>query len=179
MAKQYRVVPTTKRPRPENVRSWSEHRKPVAVREKHALDHGTAVCTQCQLIWHDKHWQVQTPKHLPLLKRPDLRATRCPACRQIEIKSYDGEVELRCDTFGRHQQALMALIQHTEAEGRSHNPLHRIATREVEPGGIHLTTIGVYLAERIGKEVQKAFGGTLSLDYLKDENFVRVRWTQP
>lgn len=166
-------------PKSEYKRSWSEHRKPLPTKDEQLAERGPAFCPKCYLIWHNKRWQVETPKLSPLLDRPDLRATLCPACRQIELKHYDGEVVLHGKGIGHNPAALLGLIHHTEHIVRSDNPLNRIAALEVGPDAIALSTVGTFLAERIGKEVGKAFGGTLSIVHLEDERYVRVSWTQP
>ena len=80
---------------------------------------------------------------------------------------------------GAYVIAYDRLIENTEAHIRRHNPIARIASLTEEGDTIRVLTISCFLAERIGKELEKAYGGKLDLQRLDREDFVRVRWSRP
>lgn len=158
-------------------RAWSEHHQQLAHDPKPELAHGTAVCSRCRAVWHEKRWHVESPKLAHLLSQAEIAAIVCPACHQLEEGLYDGEVLLEGEVLRRERAAAMGLIHHVEQAVRMGNPMNRIGALDPSEGSIVVHTIGRFLAERIGKEFLKAYHGTLTIDRQKDGLFVRVRWT--
>jgi NMD protein affecting ribosome stability and mRNA decay len=164
---------------PSAARTQPETRQfPPDVPHAHAGLHGTAVCERCHAIWHKKRWHLAEAEYATLLGESATTRTICPGCVAVERQEYDGEVRLRSPLIERDQTAILGLVRHTEALLREHNPLARIASIEHEPGELHILTISPFLAERIGKELRKAYDGHLLIEHAERERFVRVFWTR-
>ncbi len=68
---------------------------------------------------------------------------------------------------------------HNEADKRRHkNVAARVVTVEDDADGLVVQTTEHSLAERIGKEFERAFSGVLNIQWLPKEEFVRVTWTR-
>lgn len=61
---------------------------------------------------------------------------------------------------------------------RETNPLERIM--EIRDGGesVEILTTDEKLAQRIGREIRKAYHGTVSYKWSEDANLVRVNWSR-
>ena len=139
---------------------------------------GTLICPRCHAISREKRWLLDEPLYEDLKRQPDVRPFICPGCEAVEREMYDGEVVLRSPLLVTNREAALRLIRNEEARVRQDNPLARLASVEDRDGEIHVLTITPFLARRIGKEFEKAFGGELEVQSLPRERFTRVRWTR-
>ncbi len=137
---------------------------------------GTIVCPRCHAISLQKRWFLDEALFQRLRSRPSTRVILCPGCRRVEQQLYEGEVVLRGDILAANKPQALSLIRHEEAQARAVNPFSQIASIEDRGNEIAVLTTTIPLAERIGKAFHRAFKGTLNLQYLPGEKFVRVRW---
>jgi hypothetical protein len=137
---------------------------------------GVVYCGTCHAIWYHKHWTLDEARYKALSLDPAIKAVTCPGCEAVERGEYDGEVTLRSPLIPRNEESVLGLIYNTERHIRSHNPIARIASLKVEGDTIHVLTISTFLAERIGKELKKAYDGQLELNHPEREEFIRVTW---
>lgn len=137
---------------------------------------GLLVCPRCHAISEIKRWFVDEARYQELRTRPEVLLVVCPGCRRIERQQYDGEVTLQSPLLAQNQEEALHLIQNTEDKARQDNPFSRLASVEAEGDTIHVLTTTQWLAERIGKEFNKAFNGDLEIQRLPGEKFSRVRW---
>jgi hypothetical protein len=138
--------------------------------------YGHAVCTQCHAIWDRKHWHLNEEEYRQLRSDDTVEKVVCPACVKIEREEYDGHVILQSPLIPKNEEAIIGLIYNTEQHIREHNPLARIASLTVRGDTIEVLTITPFLAERIGKELRKAYHGTVEFKHPTRQNFVRVSW---
>lgn len=139
---------------------------------------GSAVCTGCQAIYHNKHWHLPGHDNALKLGIGKVEETVCPGCTKVERQEYDGQVTISGPFLAAHQTEILGLIRNAEALLRSHNPIARIAKLTHEPDRIEVLTISPFLAERIGKELSKAYAGELTIQHPVQEQFVRVTWVR-
>jgi NMD protein affecting ribosome stability and mRNA decay len=137
---------------------------------------GTVVCPRCHAIWDNKHWHLNEEDYNRLRMDETIEKVVCPGCEKIERGEYDGQVTLRSSLIPENEQAILGLIHNTEDHIREHNPLARIASLQVKGDTIEVLTISPFLAERIGKELRKAYHGQLDISHPEREEFVRVTW---
>ena len=164
---------------PSAARTQPETRQfPPDVPHAHEGLHGTVICERCHAIWHKKRWHLDEVEYAARLNDPETTRGVCPGCVAVERQTYDGEVWLRSPLLTRDHAAILGLVRHTEALLREHNPLARIAAIEEHAGDMRLLTISPFLAERIGKELKKAYDGELLVEHVERERFVRVFWTR-
>lgn len=139
---------------------------------------GLAVCTGCHAIWNQKRWHLDESAYDRLIQDASVGRQLCPGCRQLEENRYDGEVFLESPLLLSDADAIANLVAHTEARMRGNNPFARLAVLETTGQRMHILTITPFLAERIGKEMHKAYGGHLVIEHLERERFTRVFWSR-
>jgi len=139
---------------------------------------GPAICSRCHSYLETDHWRYDEHRYLQLKDRPDIHVMLCPGCSRIEKRLYEGEVIAHHDWSAVDKQEVLNLIHHEEARARSTNPTARIALMEDRGDDLYILTTTQFLAERIGKELHKAYRGTLKVMPLPREKFSRVRWTR-
>lgn len=137
---------------------------------------GKVVCTRCHAIWDHKHWHLDASEFECLQHDPQVGQVVCPSCAQIERGEYDGYVVLKSALIPANQESILGLIYHTEERLRETNPLARIAGLTIKGETIEVLTITPFLAERIGKELLKAYDGELEIKHLDRAKFMRVTW---
>lgn len=137
---------------------------------------GRAICSTCHAIWDDKHWTLDEPRYQAMAIDPATTVLQCPGCVKVERQEYDGEVTLKSPLIPENIDSVLGLITNTERRVREHNPIARIASLTVEDDSIRVLTISTFLAERIGKELEKAYDGQLSVKHAEREEFIRVTW---
>jgi NMD protein affecting ribosome stability and mRNA decay len=137
---------------------------------------GFAICHGCHAIWSHKRWTLDEPRYQALAAESENVVIQCPGCRKIERQEYDGEVTLRSPLILTNEEAIIGLIRNTEKHIREHNPIARIAALTISGDTIHILTISPFLAERIGKELRKAYDGHVTFSQPEREEFIRVKW---
>jgi hypothetical protein len=157
-------------------------KQPYMVRSRPDTPHaeggykGVVYCAGCHAIWDNKHWTLDEHRFRALAADPAIKAVQCPGCERAARQEFDGEVTLTSPLITRNEEAVLGLIYNTERHFRSHNPIARIASLTLEGDTIRILTITPFLAERIGKELQKAYDGQLKLSHPQREEFIRVTW---
>lgn len=105
------------------------------------------------------------------------RATcECPACRRIKDRVPGGIVTLTGAFVAQHESEIRNIAQNVERMERGEHPLQRIIECKNEDGGLQFITTYEHIARRIGEAVHSAYKGELSIQYAKDEKFVRIDW---
>lgn len=137
---------------------------------------GTIVCPRCHAISLEKRWFLNESLYERLRALPDTKQVVCPGCRRVEQQIYEGDVILRSELLTANKQQALNLIYHEEDQARQINPFSRLADVEDRGAEIAVLTTTIALAERIGKAFHRSFKGSLGLQYLPGEKFVRVRW---
>jgi len=137
---------------------------------------GVIVCPRCHGISLQKRWFLDERRYQSLKDQPGTRQIVCPGCRQIERQMYDGEVLLSSPLLVPNKAQALQLIRNEEDRARSLYPLSRLADVDDRGDQIAVLTTTIALAERIGRAFHRSFKGNLRLEYLPDEQFVRVRW---
>lgn len=137
---------------------------------------GPAVCVRCHAIRHHKHWHLDEKTATALIAQGDVEQMVCPGCVKVEREEYDGMVVLKGAFVQAHQDELVGLIRNTESHIREHNPIARVAMVKMADDRMEVLTISPFLAERIGKEVRKAYDGMLEIQHPERKEFIRVTW---
>ena len=135
----------------------------------------TAICPRCSAVRAAGHW-VHDDDRLNEAKRDEgSDSVLCPGCDRLAKHRVDGVVTLRSRMLTEHREEAMNLI-HNVADRASGNIAARIVDIEDHGAEIQVTTTDQHLAERIGKEFERAFSGELEIQWPKGEEFVRVLW---
>ncbi len=133
------------------------------------------LCPKCHAIFDGEKWGYDLEVYDAWQKRGAKRVL-CPGCQKVERRLVEGVVNLQGDFLREHKQEAMNLIRNIEDRKKGKNITARIFKIREDNGQIQVQTTDRSLAERIGKEFEKAFSGSLDISWLKSENFVRVNW---
>ncbi|MDP1997050.1 MAG: BCAM0308 family protein [Gallionella sp.] len=129
------------------------------------------VCPGCGAVFHAGRWQwLDKPK--------DAHQTNCPACHRVHDRFPAGYVSLAGDFLAAHEQEILQLIRHHEAQEKKNHPLQRIMAIEKTEHGTLVTTTDIHLARGIGDAVHHAYQGELEFHYNPEQNLLRVSWSR-
>lgn len=138
---------------------------------------GYMICTECRAVHHNKHWYTEDEslkKGLP----EHLVETLCPGCSMVERNVWEGTVDITGEFEPAALQEMNNLIANIESECRQDNPASRILSRIDGASKIEIKTTSMWLAKRIGKAIEKAYGGKLDVTSLPEKPSVHVRWSK-
>ncbi len=134
------------------------------------------VCRGCHAVCTRKRWRIDEVAYAKLLRARTARQVLCPACQKIRDGYPSGQVTLTGPFLAEHWDEILRLIANEEKRAREKNPLERIMSLSEENGQLVLTTTDEKLAQRIGRELRKACGGTVTYNWSHNNKFVRVQW---
>jgi len=139
-----------------------------------------SVCPECRAICRNKRWHLDEKEFAALTRRKGGGAARrrCPACRKIADGFIAGVVTLRGGFAREHREEIRNLVRNEEKRAMGFNPLARIIRLTEQEDGFEVSTTAEKLAQRIGREVQKACRGTLTYKWSEDSKLLRVNWVR-
>jgi hypothetical protein len=134
------------------------------------------VCPRCNAVYTNLRWSFNDGLLKELKGRKDVERKLCSGCDKIAKRQVDGIVNLKGWFLLQHKKEVLNLIMRV-AEARKRTSIAaRIINLDDRRDEVTIETTDRHLAERIGKEVEKAFHGKLDIKWLKKEDFVRVNW---
>ncbi|MDD5761513.1 MAG: BCAM0308 family protein [bacterium] len=165
---------TTPRFEPASRKNVDRTRDPYISR-KGPLEVG--VCPECHAISRKKRWYMDEAEYVSLA-RSGAVLRPCPACRKIADRFPSGVVSLRGKFLQTHRGEILAIAHNEERRARETNPLERIMEVRAGDEDVEILTTDEKLAQRIGREIRKAYRGTVSYKWSEDANLVRVNWSR-
>ena len=128
-------------------------------------------CPKCDLIFHGGVWKRGSAEigHAGQWKL-------CPACVQIRNGQVGGLVQFSGSFTDAHRQEILNRIHNVERLTQEERPLERIMSLKENREGIFVSATTEHLVARIGKSIQRDFGGTLSLRYAPEDKFAFAHW---
>jgi len=135
------------------------------------------VCPGCHAISRKKRWYMDEAEYVSLV-RTGAMPRRCPACRKIADGFPSGVVTLRGGFLRTHRDEILTIVHNEELRARETNPLERIMGIRDEDESVEILTTDEKLAQRIGREIRKAYQGAVSYKWSEDANLVRVNWSR-
>lgn len=139
---------------------------------------GVAICPACQAVWEHKRWRIADESFVRLVAAAGVAQKTCPACKQIAGRRYDAHLVLEGELLDSRRDEVVTLILASERELRRDNPMLRLAA--VVPGedAMEVWTIGTVLAERIGRAIERTFGGELAVHHDRGDGPMQIHWRQ-
>ncbi|MHB8841757.1 MAG: BCAM0308 family protein [Candidatus Aquicultor sp.] len=134
------------------------------------------ICARCMAVSDGTKWLYNEGEHTRLMRTRRAEVTLCPGHQRIEKRRIDGVVTLKGDFLKRHFDEAVNLINNIADKQLQRNVAARVYSMEENGHGLTVETTDVSLAERIGREFEKAFHGNLLIQWLQDAEFVRVNW---
>lgn len=135
-----------------------------------------AVCKMCRSIYHHKRWYMEGEVSLSKTQKARMSLVICPACRKVQDRFPGGIVTLKGEFLNTHKDQILHLVRNVEARAKEVNPLERTISIKNMKGNVEIQTTNEKLAQRIGREIQRAYKGTAKYRWSRDDKFVRVEW---
>ncbi|MDO9116490.1 MAG: BCAM0308 family protein [Nitrospira sp.] len=141
---------------------------------------GPLVCPQCHAVFAKKRWVLDEAEFAKLGSASTTKQAPCPACRPIRDHYPEGIVALRWPDLDEHEAEIRGLIVNEETRALAVNPLARLmkvvtfSKREME-----IQATSDQLAQRIGRELVRAFGGKAAYRWAHKDRLLRVEWAGP
>jgi hypothetical protein len=134
---------------------------------------GTMQCSGCGAFYFRRRWTLKLPDGFSksLLAHPIF----CPACTKVREHYPSGELRLLGVELGERSE-IARLLRNEEERARQKNPLERIMDLQAKNGDWRIETTTEKLAQRLGRSIRKARGGTLVYKWSHNNKFVRVVW---
>ena len=134
-------------------------------------------CPRCGAVYDGHRW---IPEPDAELKRALAKKARekqlCPGDLRRSKRQVEGIVTLKGAFMKSHRDDIANLVNRVAREGRRRNVSARIFEVVEDDGDIIIETTDEHLAERMGKEVEKAFKGNLQIKWQEKDTFARVVW---
>lgn len=138
---------------------------------------GIAICEGCYSVYRNKRWYAGQMPFKEVIKKHEAIKVVCPACLKIRDNFPGGILTLKGKDSLLYKKDLMNLIRNEEERARGLNPLERIMSiKEDGYGNIIISTTNEKLAQRLGREIKKAFHGRVSYQWSHDNKLLRVDW---
>jgi hypothetical protein len=135
------------------------------------------VCPRCGAVYDGHRWIPEPDAELERLLAKKAHETRlCPGDLRLERRQVEGVVTLRGLFMKPHIDEIKNLIKRVARDGRKRNVAARVFDITEDEGSLVIETTDEHLAERMGKEVEKAFKGKLEIKWQEKDAFARVVW---
>jgi hypothetical protein len=132
---------------------------------------GDTRCPDCGLVFTGGVWRKSG--------MTAVRATPpklCPACLQIRDGRVGGLVDIGGSFTSGHREELLNRIRNVEKQTAEERPMERIISIKETKDRIVVAVTTEHLVARIGKAVQRDFGGDLQLKYAPEEKYATAHW---
>ncbi|MGH7767698.1 MAG: BCAM0308 family protein [Candidatus Binatia bacterium] len=138
---------------------------------------GLLSCRGCGSVYCRRRWTPEPTREV--LKRVELRdgvsLTYCPACEKMRDHYWQGVVQISGIGSGEKRE-VVRLLRNEEARAREKNPLERIVRIVEKENGFRVETTTEKLAQRLGRSLGKARGGSVTYKWSHRNKFARVVW---
>ena len=152
---------------------------------------GFAICPECKSVYYNKRWALPHPQGDTIMPKsprsmrksgnpvmmPELFV--CPACQKIRDGYAEGFVSIRWENWLAHKADIIGLIHNEEKRASHVNPLERIMAVHTRSNGIDVETTTERMAQRIGRDLARAFKGKVQYKWSHKDKVARVQWKGP
>jgi NMD protein affecting ribosome stability and mRNA decay len=136
------------------------------------------ICPSCYAVCRDGKWTFDEEARERAMKKERWEKVLCPGCERVARGKVDGVVYLRGDFLQSHREEAKNLIRSVTEKKLQKNIAARIYHIEERKNEIIIETTDRTLAERLGKEFEKAYSGHLDIQWQHHSDFARVYWTR-
>ena len=140
---------------------------------------GRAVCQKCRAIYANKRWYFDNGEARTLMASPRTQKLVCPACQKSRDDYPEGIVTLTWSGLREHEAEIRGLISNVEARAMSVNPLERVMKIVRRRKVLEVQTTNDRLAQRIGRELERAYKGKATCRWAHRDMLARVTWQGP
>lgn len=140
---------------------------------------GPAICRKCQAIYANKRWHIDAAEARRLASSKLTQKLVCPACQKIKDGYPEGIVTLQWSALREHEPEIRGLIGNVEGRALSVNPLQRVMKIVRRGKDLEVQTTNDRLAQRIGRDLVRAYKGTVICHWAHRDMLARVTWQGP
>jgi NMD protein affecting ribosome stability and mRNA decay len=150
-------------------------REPV-IKRTHVSGEPT-MCERCGAVYRRKTWRAgeRTRRTSPI----GVTWTVCPACTQVADAEYFGRVSTTGPLGPAQEAAIRRRVRNVEQRAGYTQPERRTVRIEHTRSGFEILTTSQKLAHRIGRELEKAFGGRTRFTWTTPEGSLEAVWDPP
>jgi len=135
-----------------------------------------AFCVVCHSVYKHKRWYLETKMLRYQMMVQSARETICPACRKARDRFPGGVIVLTGPFLAENKNPIMHLVRNEEKRAKQVNPLEGIIAIKDFGHTLEIETTNEKFAQRIGKEIKRAFKGEIAYHWTHGDKFVRVEW---
>lgn len=136
------------------------------------------ICPSCYAVCEGQKWFFDEEARQKAMRGNGWEKHLCPGCEKVARGKVDGVVYLKGDFLRTHREEAKSLIRSVAEKKLRKNIAARIAHIEEKDDEIVIQTTDRALAERLGKEFEKAYSGRLDIQWQHGADFARVYWTR-
>lgn len=136
-------------------------------------------CPHCQAVYYKKAWHNNSELFATISQDP-AAAQQCPACQKIQNNTPLGILTLENIEDAEHRQMLINTIENIGQRSQERDSQERIMKIEEVGDRLEVYTTENQLAAGIGRQIKKAFGGKLKINFTPQrhhDSLARVVWT--
>ncbi len=130
------------------------------------------ICPRCHLAYHNGRWQKAEDN----VSSEKPHSSHCPACRREIDRFPAGLVYLRGSYLDQHRDEILNIAKNQARSAAEQRPLQRIMWTETGDEHTEIATTDSHLAMRIGKAIESACKGELTMKHAQGAELVRVYW---
>jgi len=134
------------------------------------------ICPKCGAIEKKKRW-FWDPE-VKESKRKEVTYRLCPGDEAIENQWIEGDILLKNKIVTLVPEQIESLMRNIEEAERHVDPRNRIALIKKNKSFWKVYTTSVYLAERIGRELEKTYVSHVTYKFSKGEKRISVVWEE-
>jgi NMD protein affecting ribosome stability and mRNA decay len=136
------------------------------------------ICPSCFAVFDGHRWAFDEKVREKAVKGNGYEKHLCPGCERVSRGQVNGVVYLRGDFLRHHKEEAKNLIRSVAEKKLRKNIAARIYHIEEKGNEIVIETTDRTLAERLGKEFERAYSGHLDIQWQEDSDFARVYWVR-
>ena len=136
-----------------------------------------ALCDGCGAVFSHKTWRRSAGRTARALEQ-GATWTRCPSCAG-GTREPAGTVVITGELVDSMERELTRRIRNVCERAAFTQPERRLVAMARDLSGLRVTTTSQELAHRIGKEIEKAFGGRTSYSWSDGDRRLLATWRPP
>jgi hypothetical protein len=156
-------------------RRTRSHQTPVRANTKAPAE--LTLCDGCGAVFEHKTWRKSPGRRDRALEQGGAWA-RCPACERT-ASTPAGTVVLTGELVDAMEGELRRRVQNVCERAMFTQPERRLLALERGPAWLKVTMTSQELAHRVGREIEKAFGGRTSYSWSDTDGHLLARWQSP
>jgi NMD protein affecting ribosome stability and mRNA decay len=135
------------------------------------------MCERCGAVYRRATWRGAERAQQTALA--GVGWALCPACAQVEDQEYFGRVHITARLEPDEEREVRRRIWNVERRARHTQPERRLVRVDRTRSGLEILTTSQKLAHRIGRELEKAFGGKARFAWTDREGMIDATWQPP